>query len=127
MFKTTKAFNSYSVDDVQKAKAFYSQTLGVDVSENSGMLHLHIAGIGNNILLYPKPNHEPATFTVLNFWVDNIDEAVDALTQRGVTFERYDGFPQDDKGIMRVEGVKQAWFKDPAGNVLSVIEADGAM
>jgi catechol 2,3-dioxygenase-like lactoylglutathione lyase family enzyme len=123
MFKATKAFSGFSVGDIPKAKEFYSKMLGLDVTEEFGMLNLHIAG-GNRILVYPKPDHTPATFTILNFPVSNIDQAVDELTKRGVHFEHYfDG--QDEKGIMRGNGPNIAWFKDPAGNVLSVIEDGG--
>lgn len=123
MFKPNSAFSSFSVNDIAQAKAFYSQILGMDVSDgNMGLLELHI-GSGNHVLVYPKPdNHEPATYTVLNFPVDNIEQAVDELVNRGIKFERYEGIPADDKGIFRTEGIKQAWFKDPAGNILSVIE-----
>jgi predicted enzyme related to lactoylglutathione lyase len=123
MFKDTKAFSGFSVDDVQKAKKFYGQTLGLDVSEASGLLELHIAG-GTNILIYPKANHTPATFTVLNFPVDNIERAIDDLTKRGVRFESYNegDLVTDEKGIFHGGGPKIAWFKDPAGNVLSVLE-----
>ncbi len=122
MFKDSKAFSGFSVDDIPKAKTFYSQVLGLEVSEDHGMLNLKIAG-GNPILIYPKPNHTPATFTILNFPVSNIDQAVDELTRRGVRFEHYDGEMQtDEKGIMRGNGPGIAWFKDPAGNILSVIE-----
>ncbi|MBP6951973.1 MAG: VOC family protein [Alphaproteobacteria bacterium] len=125
MFKDTHVFSSFSVDDVQKAKKFYSQTLGLDVSEvmDGYLLKLEIAG-GNPIIVYPKTNHTPATFTILNFPVDNIEQAVDELTKRGVRFEQYNqaDFKTDDKGICRCEGPTIAWFKDPAGNILSVIE-----
>lgn len=122
MFKNTKAFSGFSVRDVAAAKKFYGETLGLNVSEKDGMLTLHIAG-GRDIIAYPKPNHAPATFTILNFPVDDIDRAVDALTERGVRFERYEGMKQDAKGIMRDErGPKIAWFTDPDGNVLSVLE-----
>jgi catechol 2,3-dioxygenase-like lactoylglutathione lyase family enzyme len=126
MFRDTKAFCGYSVDDVAKARAFYADTLGLDTTEENGMLTLRIAG-GNTVLLYPKDNHEPATYTVLNFPVDDIEAAVDQLTSRGVTFERYEGTPveTDTKGIFRGGGPLIAWFTDPAGNVLSVIEAPG--
>lgn len=129
MFKDTKAFGSFSVNDIGKAKEFYSQTLGLEVSETSGemsgLLSLHIAG-GNDILIYPKPDHTPATFTILNFPVDNIEEAVEKLTGRGVKFEIYneDELKTDEKGIFRGEGPKIAWFKDPAGNILSVLEEE---
>src|SRR5919106_1316742 len=122
MFKNTKAFSSFSVNDLQKAKEFYGNTLGLEVSETPEGLELHIAG-GNNVFVYPKPNHTPATFTILNFRVNNIDEAVDQLTKAGIRFEHYEGeMKTDSKGIFRGEGPKIAWFKDPAGNFLSVLE-----
>jgi catechol 2,3-dioxygenase-like lactoylglutathione lyase family enzyme len=121
MFGTTKAFSGFSVDDIPAAKQFYSETLGLRVSEEHGMLTLHIAG-GRDILVYPKPNHTPATYTILNFPVDDIDEAVDQLTKRGVRFERYDNIEMDGKGIVRGGGPPIAWFADPAGNVLSVLQ-----
>ena len=123
MFKDTKAFSGFSVNDLQKAKEFYGQTLGLEVSEANGLLHLRIAG-GTNILVYPKENHTPATFTILNFPVDNIEQAVDELTRRGVRFESYHegGLVTDEKGIARGGGPKIAWFKDSAGNILSVLE-----
>jgi predicted enzyme related to lactoylglutathione lyase len=121
MFENTRAFSGFAVNDVPAAKRFYSETLGLKVSEEHGMLQLHIAG-GQDIVVYPKPGHIPATFTILNFPVDDIDQAVDALVARGVTFERYDGFPQDERGIMREGGPYIAWFKDPAGNILSVLQ-----
>lgn len=120
MFKDTKAFSGFSVNDIPKAKAFYSEILGLEVSEENGMLQLHIAG-GNPIIVYPKPDHTPATFTILNFPVDNIDKAVDELRKRGVHFEIYYD-AQDEKGISRGNGPNIAWFKDPAGNILSVLE-----
>jgi catechol 2,3-dioxygenase-like lactoylglutathione lyase family enzyme len=124
MFENTRAFSGFSVDDVSEARRFYGETLGLRVSEEDepmSMLQLHVAG-DRDVLVYPKPDHTPASFTVLNFPVDAIDEAVDELTERGVRFERYDGAEQDDKGIHRGEGPLIAWFKDPAGNVLSVIQ-----
>lgn len=121
MFKDTKAFSGYSVDDIPKAKEFYGNTLGLDVEEKYGMLWLHIAG-GRDIMIYPKPNHTPASFTVLNFPVEDIDAAVDELTSRDVRFERYEGIKTDDKGIHREMGPYIAWFTDPAGNVLSVLQ-----
>jgi catechol 2,3-dioxygenase-like lactoylglutathione lyase family enzyme len=122
VLKDTKAFSGFSVNDVQKAKEFYGQTLGLDVSESHGLLQLHIAG-GTTILMYPKENHTPATFTILNFPVDNIDQTVDDLARRGVHFESYNegDLVTDEKGIFRGEGPKIAWFKDPAGNILSVL------
>lgn len=122
MFKDTKAFSGFSVDDTAKAKDFYSRVLGLNVTEEHGILTLHIAG-GAKIIVYPKDNHVPATFTILNFPVADVERAVDELTRRGVSFERYEGELQTDaKGIMRGQGPEIAWFKDPAGNFLSVIE-----
>jgi catechol 2,3-dioxygenase-like lactoylglutathione lyase family enzyme len=124
MFKDAKAFSSFSVDDVGKAKEFYAGTLGLEVSDEMGGLSLRVAG-GANVFLYPKSDHAPASFTVLNFPVDNVDNAVDELTKRGVRMEIYDrdDFKQDEKGIARDDrGPAIAWFKDPAGNVLSVME-----
>lgn len=127
MFKETRAFSGFSTDDLQKAQEFYGQTLGIDVSEDHGMLQLHIAG-GRDILVYPKANHTPATYTILNFPVENIDQVVDELTSRGVRFESYNegDLVTDEKGIFRGGGPKIAWFKDPAGNILSVLETEGA-
>ena len=123
MFKNTKAFSGFSVNDLQKAKEFYGQTLGLEVSESYGLLRLHIAG-GTTILMYPKENHTPATFTILNFPVANIEQAVDDLVRRGVHFESYNEgeLVTDEKGIFRGGGPRIAWFKDPAGNLLSVLE-----
>jgi catechol 2,3-dioxygenase-like lactoylglutathione lyase family enzyme len=123
MLKDSKAFSGFSAGDIPKAKEFYSQTLGLNVTESHGLLTLRLAG-GNNVLIYPKPNHVPASFTVLNFPVNDVDRAVDALTERGVRFEKYDlpDLKTDNKGIMRGNGPTIAWFKDPAGNILSVIE-----
>ena len=123
MFKDTKAFFSFSVDDLEKAKAFYGQTLGLEVSETPEGLQLKIAG-GGVVFIYPKPNHAPATFTVLNFPVADIEKAVESLGQRGVRFESYKGDIQtDEKGIHRGdEDPTIAWFKDPAGNILSVVQ-----
>jgi catechol 2,3-dioxygenase-like lactoylglutathione lyase family enzyme len=123
MFKDTKAFSGFAVDDVDKAREFYSETLGLEVSEENGMLTLKIAG-DRPTLVYPRPDHTPAEYTILNFPVDDIDQAVDDLTARGVRFEHYEGFEQDERGIMRGQGPPIAWFKDPAGNVLSVIQLD---
>lgn len=123
MFKNTKAFSGFSVKDIQKAKEFYRRTLELEVSEMNDLLFLHIAG-GTEILIYPKPNHTPATFTILNFPVNNVEKAVDDLTKRGVRFEIYNeaDLKTDEKGIFRGGGPKIAWFKDPAGNILSVLE-----
>ena len=123
MFADTKAFSGFSVNDVSKARKFYEEKLGLRVSEDNGMLRLHIAG-DRDILVYPKDDHTPASFTILNFPVDDVEAAVDELTKRGVTFERYPGMEQDmdEKGIFHGGGPLIAWFTDPAGNVLSVIE-----
>jgi catechol 2,3-dioxygenase-like lactoylglutathione lyase family enzyme len=125
MFKNTKAFSSFSVNDLQKAKEFYAKTLGLEVKDNPmGLIELHIAG-SNNIMVYPKPNHEAATYTVLNFPVDDIDRAVDELTAKGIAFEQYSELKTDEKGISRgPNGPKIAWFKDPAGNILSVLQTN---
>ena len=127
MLKDSKAFSGFSVGDIERAKEFYGQTLGLKVSESNGLLTLHLAG-GNNVLIYPKPNHAPATFTILNFPVDNVDQAVDELTKRGVRFEIYNtsDIKTDEKGIMRGKGPTVAWFKDPAGNILSVLDREAA-
>jgi catechol 2,3-dioxygenase-like lactoylglutathione lyase family enzyme len=124
MFQDTEAFSSFAVNDLARASQFYGETLGLRVTEEDpGMplLQLHVGG-GQPVLLYPKPDHEPASFTVLNFPVDDVEAAVDELAGRGVEFERYEGAPQDEKGIMRGNGPDIAWFRDPAGNVLSVIK-----
>ncbi|KJY20173.1 MULTISPECIES: VOC family protein [unclassified Streptomyces] len=122
MLGDSKAFSGFSVDSIDAAKDFYGSILGLRVSEDNGMLSLHLGG-GADVLVYPKENHTPATFTVLNFPVPDIDRAVDDLSARGVAFERYDQFGQNEKGISRDEGGPPiAWFKDPAGNVLSVLE-----
>ncbi|AXE84225.1 VOC family protein [Streptomyces sp. Go-475] len=121
MFGETKAYSGFSVDDIDAARDFYGDTLGLRVSEDNGMLFLHIAG-DRDILVYPKPDHAPATYTVLNFPVDDIEAAVDELGRRGVRFERYDQFEVDEKGIFRGGGPLIAWFTDPAGNVLSVLQ-----
>jgi catechol 2,3-dioxygenase-like lactoylglutathione lyase family enzyme len=120
MFKHTKAFSGFSVDDISEATQFYSETLGLRVSEEHGMLTLHIAG-DRDTLIYPKKDHTPATYTILNFPVDDINAAVAELVAIGVEFERYERV--DDMGIFRDEGPLIAWFKDPAGNILSVLQA----
>jgi catechol 2,3-dioxygenase-like lactoylglutathione lyase family enzyme len=123
MFANTKAYSGFAVDDVQKAREFYGDTLGLKTSmldEEHGLLSLHLAG-ERDTLVYQKAGHTPASYTILNFPVDDIDEAVDELSARGVQFERYDGFEQDEKGIARGNGPDIAWFKDPAGNILSVL------
>jgi uncharacterized protein YqgV (UPF0045/DUF77 family) len=125
MFTHSHAFSGFSVDDIGSARVFYGDTLGLEVSEANGMLTLHLEG-GGRVLVYPKEGHEPASFTILNLPVDDIDAAVDALSAKGVTFERYEGMRQDDKGIVRPRdpsyGPPIAWFKDPAGNILSVLQ-----
>jgi predicted enzyme related to lactoylglutathione lyase len=128
MLKNSKAFSGFSANDIAKEKEFYAGTLGLDVSEAHGLLTLRLAG-GHNVIIYPKPNHVPATFTVLNFPVDNVDLAVDELKKRGVRFEQFDlpDLETDEKGIMRGNGPTIAWFKDPAGNILSVLEQEGTM
>jgi catechol 2,3-dioxygenase-like lactoylglutathione lyase family enzyme len=122
MLATNKAFSGFSSDDIPRAKEFYADTLGVEVSEENGLLTLELEGGARPTLIYPKPDHQPATFTVLNFEVSPIEDAVRELASRGVEFERYEGMPQDDDGVMRGEGPPIAWFKDPAGNILSLIE-----
>lgn len=127
MFKNSKAFSGFSVDDIEAAKKFYGETLGLPVEEQGGMgLELSL-GSGAKVFIYPKPNHQPATYTVLNFPVADVDKAVDELTAKGVAFEHYDEgmMKTDDKGIARPSSPDQgptiAWFKDPAGNILSVL------
>jgi catechol 2,3-dioxygenase-like lactoylglutathione lyase family enzyme len=125
MFKDKHAFSSFSVNDLEQAKNFYGEELGLEVSMTPEGLDLRLAG-GGHVFMYPKPNHEPASFTVLNFIVDDIDQAVDQLTKLGVRFEHYEGdIKTDEKGIHRNAGPKIAWFKDPAGNILSVLETPG--
>ena len=127
MFATTKAFSGFAVDDIDAAKAFYGETLGIPTTlldEENGLLTLHLAG-GRDTLIYRKPDFMPATYTILNFPVDNIEAAVDELSAKGVELERYDGFGQDERGIAREAGPPIAWFTDPAGNVLAVIEDAG--
>ena len=123
MFKNTQAFSGFSVDDIQKAKAFYGQTLGLEVTEANGALQLHIAN-RTPVFVYPKADHTPATYTILNFPIDDIEKTVDELYKRGVRFEIYNNeyLKTDEKGIARDGGPKIAWFKDPAGNFLSVLQ-----
>ena len=121
MFENTRAFSGFAVDDLGAAKKFYGEVLGLKTSEQYGLLTLHLAG-GRDTLVYPKPDHAPATYTILNFAVDDIDAAVDELISRGVELEEYDGLGQDDKGINRAGGPYIAWFKDPAGNILAVLQ-----
>jgi catechol 2,3-dioxygenase-like lactoylglutathione lyase family enzyme len=124
MFANTKAYSGFAVDDLQKAREFYGETLGLKTTvldEENGLMSLHLAG-DRDTLVYQKPDLAPANYTILNFAVDDIDKAVDGLAARGVSFERYDGFEQDERGISRGNGPDIAWFKDPAGNVLSVLQ-----
>jgi catechol 2,3-dioxygenase-like lactoylglutathione lyase family enzyme len=121
MLAKTKAFSGFAVDDLQKAQEFYGETLGLKTSEEHGLMWLHLAG-DRDTLVYPQPGATPASYTILNFEVDDIDSAVGELTARGVRFERYDGMEQDENGVFRSEGPYIAWFKDPAGNVLSVLQ-----
>jgi len=122
MFKDSKAFSGYSVSDIPAAKEFYGGTLGLDVVEEPYGLGLRLAG-GGSVFLYPKEDHEAAAFTVLNFPVDDVEAAVDSLTEKGVSLEHYEGFDQDERGIASgEEGPRIAWFRDPAGNVLAVME-----
>jgi predicted enzyme related to lactoylglutathione lyase len=123
MLQTRNAFSSFSVNDLQKAKQFYSQTLGLKVNESEMGLEIHPGD--TDVFIYPKPNHTPASFTVLNFLVDDIDKAVDELQKNGVRFEQYDGeIKTNQKGIHHNGGPSIAWFKDPAGNILSVLEKE---
>jgi catechol 2,3-dioxygenase-like lactoylglutathione lyase family enzyme len=124
MFANTKAFSGFAVDDLQKARQFYGETLGLKTTmldEENGVMSLDLAG-DRATLVYEKADYIPATYTILNFPVDDVDKAVDELAGRGVGFETYDGFEQDEKGIARGPGPQIAWFKDPAGNILSVLE-----
>ena len=122
MLKDSHAFSGFSTNDIAAAKRFYGETLGLEVTEDMGLLNLRFAGGGHGIV-YPKPNHEPATFTVLNFPVADVEAEVDRLTAAGISFERYPGIDQDERGIARdPNGPAIAWFKDPAGNILAVLE-----
>jgi catechol 2,3-dioxygenase-like lactoylglutathione lyase family enzyme len=122
MLENSNAISGFAVDDIDKAKQFYGETLGVGVSEDGELLRLQLGG-GTQVIVYPKPDYTPATYAILSFPVDDIDKAVDDLAANGVVFERYPGFDQDDKGIARqLPGPAIAWFKDPAGNILSVIQ-----
>jgi catechol 2,3-dioxygenase-like lactoylglutathione lyase family enzyme len=121
MLGESNAFSGFAVDDLQKAREFYGETLGLRTSEEHGLLTLHLAG-DRPTLVYPKADHAPANYTILNFPVQDIDGTVDELAARGVRFERYDGFDQDEKGVFRGGGPSIAWFTDPAGNILSVLQ-----
>jgi catechol 2,3-dioxygenase-like lactoylglutathione lyase family enzyme len=123
VFAETKAFSGFAVPDLAEARAFYEGTLGLRVSEDHDLLTLHLAG-DRDTLVYPKPDHVPATYTILNFPVEDVEAAIDTLRERGVQFERYDGMEQDERGIsLDPNGPRIAWFTDPAGNILSVLEA----
>jgi catechol 2,3-dioxygenase-like lactoylglutathione lyase family enzyme len=121
MFGDSHAFSGFSTNDIPTTRAFYADKLGLEVTEENGMLTLYLAG-GGRVIIYPKENHEPATFTVLNFPVTDIDSAVDKLTDAGIELERYDGAGQDERGVARAYPPPIAWFKDPAGNILTVLE-----
>jgi catechol 2,3-dioxygenase-like lactoylglutathione lyase family enzyme len=121
MFTDTKAYSGLAVRDLGRARQFYAETLGIRTSKEYGLLWLHLAG-GRDTLVYEQPDATPASFTILNFQVDDVDAAVDALAARGVRFERYDDLAQDEKGIFREEGPFIAWFRDPSGNLLSVLQ-----
>jgi len=121
MLKESRAFSGFSTNDMEKAREFYADKLGLNVTEENGSLNLHLEG-GGTVFIYPKDNHEPATYTALNFPVKDIDEAVDSLARGGIQLERYEGIEQDERGIARDENTSIAWFKDPAGNILSVLE-----
>jgi catechol 2,3-dioxygenase-like lactoylglutathione lyase family enzyme len=121
VFEHTTAISGFAVADIVQARDFYGGTLGINVSEQNGLLTLHLAG-DRPTIIYPKPDHAPANFTILNFVVDDVDQAVDGLIARGVQFARYEGLGQDDKGIARAGGPYIAWFRDPAGNILSVLQ-----
>jgi catechol 2,3-dioxygenase-like lactoylglutathione lyase family enzyme len=124
MFTKTEAFVSFAVPDLDEARDFYGNTLGLKTSDGpEGVLVLHIEG-SRDVMVYPKPDHAPAVYTVLNFPVEDIEQAVDALVEKGVTFERYEGFEQDERGIAHAGGPLIAWFRDPAGNILSVLKPD---
>ena len=124
MLTYRRAVSGFSVDDLKRAKEFYGRTLGLDVTDMNGQLFLQLTG-GTTVFVYPKPDHLPATFTILNFSVDDIAAAVDELVKAGVRFERYPGVTADEKGIHRDQGPAIAWFKDPAGNILSVLQETG--
>ena len=122
MLAESKAFNGFAVDDLEKARGFYGETLGLNIEmldEGPGLLNLHLPT--GDVLIYLKEDNQPANHTILNFPVDDIDAEVDDLVSRGVELERYEGFDQDEKGIARGPGPEIAWFKDPAGNILSVL------
>jgi catechol 2,3-dioxygenase-like lactoylglutathione lyase family enzyme len=122
MLENSKAFSGFAAPDIEALEPFYRDTLGIRTSVENGQLTLHLAGGERPTLVYPKPDYTPATYTILNFPVEDVEGTVDGLIQRGVVFEQYDGIEQDDKGINRGQGPLIAWFRDPAGNILSIIE-----
>jgi catechol 2,3-dioxygenase-like lactoylglutathione lyase family enzyme len=122
MFRPTKAYSGFAVPDIEKAREFYGDVLGIKTSVDYGLMTLHLEDGERPTLVYPKSDHTPATYTILNFQVEDIEAAVDALSAKGVSFERYEDAPQDERGIMRGEGPYIAWFRDPAGNMLSVLQ-----
>jgi catechol 2,3-dioxygenase-like lactoylglutathione lyase family enzyme len=124
MFDSSRAFSGFAVEDVDEAARFYTDTLGMQVAREHGMLRLQVGGGAATVLVYPKAGHVPASYTVLNFPVADVEASVDELSGRGVEFLQYDGFDQDDKGIFHGGGPLIAWFKDPSGNVFSVVAAD---
>jgi catechol 2,3-dioxygenase-like lactoylglutathione lyase family enzyme len=124
MLDTSKAFSGFAAPDIEAIEPFYRDKLGIRTSVENGLLTLHLAGGERPTLVYPKPDFVPATYTILNFPVEDVEAAVDELSSRGVEFEKYEGFDQDEKGIARGNGPDIAWFKDPAGNILSVLKAD---
>lgn len=128
MLRASDAFGGFSVNDIPAAMKFYGDTLGLKVSEDHGIMTIHLSN-GGSVIAYPKENHQPATFTILNFPVADVDKSVEALKEKGVKFEHYDvnDIKTDAKGIMRGNGPTIAWFKDPAGNILSVIDENGTM
>jgi catechol 2,3-dioxygenase-like lactoylglutathione lyase family enzyme len=123
MLENSKAFSGFAAPDIEAIEPFYRDKLGLKTSVDNGLLTLHLAG-GRDTIVYPKPDFVPATYTILNFPVEDVEAAVDELSARGVEFEKYDGFEQDDKGVFIGDGPPIAWFKDPAGNILSVLKID---
>jgi catechol 2,3-dioxygenase-like lactoylglutathione lyase family enzyme len=122
MFENSKAFSGFAAPDIEALEPFYRDKLGISTSVENGLLTLHLEGGERPTLVYPKPDFVPATYTILNFPVEDVDVVVDELSSRGVEFEKYEGFDQDEKGIARGNGPDIAWFKDPAGNILSVLK-----
>src|SRR3954452_15018975 len=122
MFSDTKAFSGFAAPDIEQARSFYADTLGIRVTEEHGLLTLHLDGGNRPTLIYPKPDHRAGNYTILNFPVEDIDAAVDELERRGVRLEHYDEMDQDERGVLRAGGPLVAWFTDPAGNILSVLQ-----